>query len=418
MKNDLTMRSDRVIVSQIGVLADLSPAQRLDAIIEHLKQDPARVRLAGLFDSNHRRIAGNLECLSADLKIDNAVQGAVVARIDESGREQQAVRLIARTLPDGNVLVLGRNVDEVGEIARVVGGALALGLASAVILCLAVGLLLSARARKRMVEVNERVQRIVAGDLRERLPHQNANDPFSKLSAMVNGMLDEMESLIHSLAGAGNNIAHDLRTPLARVRLTLERGRTNARTLEQMQVAADKAIDGIDQSLSIIAAILRLAEIENSQRLAGFGKVALADLVREVGDMYEPIAEDKGIDLLIHSPHELNVHGDRDLLIEAVANLVDNAVKFTPAGGQVEIGLFHGNGENIVRVKDTGSGISEHEREAVLRRFYRSDKVRHTSGLGLGLNLVAAIVKLHGFRFTIAPGSGCVVEIGCPYARR
>ncbi len=132
--------------------------------------------------------------------------------------------------------------------------------------------------------------------------------------------------------------------------------------------------------------------------------------------MYEPIAEDKGIALLTHSPHELSAFGDRDLLIEAVANLVDNAIKFTPAGGQVEIGLFRGNGENIVRVKDTGSGISEHERDAVLRRFYRSDKVRHTSGLGLGLNLVTAIAKLHGFRFTIVPGPGCVVEVACPYA--
>jgi signal transduction histidine kinase len=107
------------------------------------------------------------------------------------------------------------------------------------------------------------------------------------------------------------------------------------------------------------------------------------------------------------------VQGDRDLLIEAVANLVDNAIKFTPVGGQVEIGIFRCNGQNIVRVSDTGSGISEHERDAVLRRFYRSDKVRHTSGLGLGLNLVAAIVKLHGFRFTIHPGAGCVVEIAC-----
>ncbi len=112
------------------------------------------------------------------------------------------------------------------------------------------------------------------------------------------------------------------------------------------------------------------------------------------------------------------MHGDRDLLIEAVANIVDNAVKFTPAGGQVEIGLFRGNGENVVRVKDTGSGISEHERDAVLRRFYRSDKTRHTSGVGLGLNLVTAIVKLHGFRFSIVPGPGCVVEIACPYALR
>jgi signal transduction histidine kinase len=312
--------------------------------------------------------------------------------------------------------VVARNVAEVREIASVVGGVIALGLLPAVLLCLAVGLSLSARARKRIVEVNERVQRIVAGNLRERLPQGNSDDPFSRLAMIVNGMLDEMETMIHSLAGVGSNIAHDLRTPLTRARLTLERGRSNATTLAQLQAVADKTIEGLDQSLSIITAILRLAEIEKDQRSVGFGQVALPDLIREVADMYEPIAEDKGISLVIHSPHELSVHGDRDLLIEAVANLVDNAVKFTPTGGRVEIGLVRGDGENIVRVKDTGSGISEHERDAVLRRFYRSDRIKHTSGLGLGLNLVAAIVKLHGFRFTIVPGAGCVVEIGCPYA--
>jgi signal transduction histidine kinase len=414
-KDDLTMRSDRMIASQMDVFAHLSPERRLDAIDEHLKQDPGRVRLAALFGSNGRRIAGNLQNLPSDLKTDNAVQSAVVDRADESGREKQAVRLIVRRLPNGDVLVIGRNVDEVGEIARVVGGALALGLLPAVLLCLAVGLALSARARRRIVEVNERVQRIVAGNLRERLPHRNAGDPFSKLAMIVNGMLDEMETLIKSLAGVGNNIAHDLRTPLTRARLTLERGRASARTLEQLQMVTDKTIDALDQSLSIVTAILRLAEIEQGQRLAGFGKVALADLIREVADMYQPIAEDKGIALLTHSPHELNVHGDRDLLIEAVANLVDNAVKFTPTGGRVEIGLIPGHGESIVRVRDTGAGISEHERDAVLRRFYRSDKAGHTSGLGLGLNLVAAIVSLHGFRLTVVPGAGCVVEIGCPY---
>jgi signal transduction histidine kinase len=413
-EDDLTMRSDRVIAAQMAVLADLSPERRLDAINEHLKQDPGRVQLAGLFGPNGRRIAGNLESLPPGLRTDNAVQSAVVDRIDESGREKQTVRLIARSLPNGDLLLIGRNVDEVGEVAGVVGRALALGLIPAVLLCLAVGVALSARARNRLMEVNERVQRIIAGDLQERLPHRNTDDPFSKLAMIVNGMLDEMEILIHSLAGVGNDIAHDLRTPLTRARLSLERGRNSAGTLEQLQIVADKTIQGIDQSLSIITAILRLAEIENSQRSAGFGEVALADLVREVGDMYEPIAEDKRIALVVHAPHKLTAYGDRDLLIEAVANLVDNAVKFTPAGGQVEIGLFRGHGENIVRVRDTGSGISEHERDAVLRRFYRSDKIRHTTGLGLGLNLVAAIVKLHGFRFTIAPGSGCVVEIGMP----
>jgi len=414
-EDDLTTRSDRMITAQMDVFAAMNPEQRLDAINEHLSYDPRRVQLAGLFGTGGRRIAGNVASLPPDLKIDSAVQNAIVDRIDQAGRLKQSARMIGRRLPTGEVLLIGRNVDEVADIAGVVGRAIALGLISIVSLCFTTGVLLSVRAHQRLAEIKRRVQLIVAGDLRERLPHRTVDDPFSKLAMLVNGMLDEMEPLIHSLAGVGNDIAHDLRTPLTRARLTLERGRINAKTLEQLQTVADKTIDGLDQSLSTITAILRLAEIENSQRMAGFGRVALADLVREVGDMYEPIAEDKGIALRIHAPHELNAHGDRDLMIEAVANLVDNAVKFTPAGGQVEIGLVRGHGENIVRVKDTGSGISEHECDAVLKRFYRSARMRHTSGLGLGLNLVSAIVRLHGFRFTIVPGPGCVVEIACPH---
>jgi signal transduction histidine kinase len=417
-KDDLTTRSDRVIAAQLDVFAALSAEQRLDAINERLEQDPRRVQLAGLFGPGGHRIAGNVARLPPELKIDNAVQGATVDRLDQdqARQERQSVRIVGRRLPTGDVLIIGRNVDEVARVAGTVGWALALGLISVVSLCLTAGALLSLRAHRRIAEIKQRVQLIVAGDLHERLPHRMADDPFSKLAMVVNGMLDEMETLVHSLAGVGNDIAHDLRTPLTRARLTLERGRSNAKTLEQLQTVADKTIDGLDQSLSIITAILRLAEIENSQRMAGFGKVALAELLREVGDMYEPIAEDKGITLRIHAPHELSAHGDRDLLIEAVANLVDNAVKFTPPGGEVEIGLVCGNGENIVRVRDTGSGISEHECDAVLKRFYRSDRTRHASGLGLGLNLVAAITRLHGFRFTIVPGPGCVVEIECPHA--
>jgi signal transduction histidine kinase len=415
-KQDLTLRSDRAIALQMGMLVALPPGQRLDAINEGLRQDPARVRLVGLFGAHGDWIAGNMERQPPNLKIDGTAQNAVVDRIDGMGREQQAVRLMARILPDGKVLLVGRDADEIEKIAGLVGRVLTLGLIPAVFLCIAVGVALNARARWRIVEVNERVQRIVAGNLRERLPFGNTDDLFSKLAMIVNGMLDEMEELIQSLAGVGHDIAHDLRTPLTRARLMLERGRNNATTFQQLQAVADKTIEALDQSLSIITAILRLAEIEKNQRSAGFSEVALAALVREVGDMYEPIAEDKRISLIVQSPHELNVYGDRDLLVEAVANLVDNAIKFTPAGGRVEIGLMRGDDETIVRVKDTGSGISEHERDAVLRRFYRSDKTGHTSGLGLGLNLVAAIVKLHGFRFAIRPGAGCIAEIACPHA--
>jgi signal transduction histidine kinase len=196
----------------------------------------------------------------------------------------------------------------------------------------------------------------------------------------------------------------------------LERGRANARTVEEARAVLDRAIGGLDQSLSIVTALLRIAEIEHNRRLAGFGEVALAELVREVGDLYEPIAEEKRVDLHVAVNDEPAVQGDRDLLLEAIANLVDNAVKFTPEGGRVDLALIRAEGESVVRVSDTGPGIGEDEREIVVRRFYRSDRSRQTQGVGLGLSLVAAIVKLHGFRFTMAPGPGCVVEIGCPRA--
>jgi signal transduction histidine kinase len=263
---------------------------------------------------------------------------------------------------------------------------------------------LSVRAQKRVEEVNQRVQRIIAGDLRERLPHRNVDEPFSRLAAIVNGMLDEMETMINALAGVGNDIAHDLRTPLTRARLTLERGRTHATMLEQLQEVADKAIAGIDQSLAIITALLRLTEIENSRRAAGFGNVSLHEILREVCDVYEPIAEDKNIALSVDIDHELHVWGDRDLFFEVIANLVDNAVKFAPRGGKVDLGLSRGEKETVVRVADSGPGVSE--REAVLRRFNRSDKMRNTPGVGLGLSLVAAIAKLHGFRLIVSPGRG------------
>ncbi len=410
----LTARSDRVITAQLEGIAALPPERRLEAIDERLRQDPRGVQLAAIFAADGHRMTGNLESLPPDLRIDAEAQGADIIRTDRNGREHQTVRAIARRMRNGDVLVLGRNVDEAKEISHVVGQALALGLLPGFSLCLLAGAWLSVRAQKRVEEVNQRVQRIIAGDLRERLPHRSVDEPFSKLAVIVNGMLDEMETMIHALAGVGNDIAHDLRTPLTRARLTLERGRTNAATLEQLQAVADKAIAGIDQSLTIITALLRLAEIENSRRSAGFGTVALDEMLREVCDIYEPIAENKNIALRVGATQPLTVRGDRDLLIEAVANLVDNAIKFTPEGGKVDIALLRIEDETIVRVTDTGCGISEQEREAVLRRFYRSDKIRNTPGVGLGLNLVAAIVKLHGFRMAIRSGPGCRVEIVCP----
>src|SRR5438105_11268653 len=410
----LIARSDKMIGSQLHFIVGLPSERRLEAINDHLKQDSRGVQYAGLFGAGGSKIAGNLERFPPDLQMNDSVRSISVERTLPAGRETHVIRSIARRLPDGNALVIGREVDEAKEISHVVGQALALGLLPAFCLCLLAGAWLSMRAQKRVEEVNQRVQRIIAGDLRERLPHRDVDDPFSRLTVIVNGMLDEMEAMIHALAGVGNDIAHDLRTPLTRARLALERGRTNATTLEQLQMVVDKAIANIDQSLAIITALLRLAEIENSRRSAAFGTVSLHEILQEVCDIYEPIAENKRIDLRVEVQQHLSVRGDRDLLFEAVANLVDNAIKFTPEGGRVDIELIRGDDETIVRVSDSGPGINDQEREAVLRRFYRSDKIRSTPGVGLGLNLVAAIVKLHGFTLAIHPGPGGRLEIICP----
>jgi signal transduction histidine kinase len=410
----LIARSDQMIVNQLDVIAALPSERRLDAIDDHVKQDSRGVHYAGLFGTDGRRIAGNLEQLPPDLEVDDTAHSVSVIRSLPSGQHWHVIRATARRMPNGDTLLIGREVDETREISHVVGQALVLGLLPAFCLCLLAGTWLSIRAQKRVEEVNQRVQRIIAGNLRERLPHRDVDEPFSKLAAIVNGVLDEMEAMINALAGVGNDIAHDLRTPLTRARLVLERGRTNATTVEQLQAAADKAIGNIDQSLTIITALLRLAEIENNRRSAAFGRVEWQEILREVCDLYEPVAENKNVGLEVRVRQRSDVRGDRDLLFEAIANLVDNAIKFTPEGGKAAIELTRGDGETIVSVTDTGCGISEQEREAVLRRFYRSDKIRNTPGVGLGLSLVAAIVKLHGFRLVIHAGPGGKLAIVCP----
>ena len=409
----LISRSDAVVTLQAQIFSAEPPERQLDAIDDLLRQDPRNVHDAGLFTPDGQRIAGNLLHIPSDLRIDGPAQTSLIP-VGPDGAEKQSVRAVARRLPDGKVLVIGRDVDEVVAITRIVGESLAMGLLPALCLSIAAGILLSIRAQRRVEEVTRRVERIVAGDLRQRLPGHGGNDSFDKLAVIVNGMLDRIEALVHEIAGVGDDIAHDLRTPLTRVRVALQRGRANSKTLEDLQAVFDNAIRGLDQSLAIITAILRIAEIEHNRRLAGFSKVELAGLIREVGDLYEPIAEEKGITLKVEAGNETMVHGDRDLLFEAIANLVDNAVKFTPKGGRVRVALMDGDGESVVRVSDTGPGITEEERDVVTRRFYRSDRSRQAQGVGLGLSLVAAILKLHGFRLTIGSGHGCVIEVACP----
>jgi len=401
------------LTEELNAVESASPEERPSVIARRLQKDPHRVWVIGLFDGSGR-IAGNVETLPTKPKADAESQNIVVDRIDARGRERQPVLALVRALPDGATVVIGRNVDEVTELTTTIEEALALGLLPALLLAIGVGVLLSVRAQERLETVTLQMERIIAGDLKQRLPIRGRDDPFDRLSGLVNHMLEEIEALIRRVAGVSDDIAHDLRTPLTRARVRLERGRDNAQTLDELRAVVDSAIGGLDQSLAVVTALLRIAEIEHSRRLQEFGDVALGDLVRQVGDLYEPIAEDRNVTLRVDPGAGATVRGDRDLLLEAFANLVDNAIKFAPSGGQVDVSIVRRTDEDVMRVKDNGPGISESDRETVVRRFYRSDKSRQTEGFGLGLSLVMAIVKLHGFRLSFGDGPGCVAEISCP----
>jgi signal transduction histidine kinase len=411
-----TMRTsmDATITEASDIIAAETPERRLDAIEDRLNTDPRRVKLAGLFAADGRRLAGNIDSLPPRLVLDAPTQTADVVRLERGQDEVMSVRAAARHLPNGDILIIARHNGEIKELAGIIGRALLLALPVALGLSLLIGMIISVRIQRRVTELNAMVRRIAGGNLRERVPTAGLEHPFDKLAVVANGMLDEIEILVEDMASVGNEIAHDLRTPLTRVRVGLERGRANATTLRELQEVTDRAIGGVDQSLVIITALLRITEIENSRGRANFDSTSLADLVREVGELYEPIAEDKQVALHVSAEDDVQVDCDRSLLLEAVANLVDNAVKFTPEGGSITLALVRRPNGSVIRIADTGPGIAEGERDAVMRRFYRSDKSRNTFGVGLGLSLVSAIVKLHGFKLTLSTGPGCVAEIVCP----
>jgi signal transduction histidine kinase len=226
-------------------------------------------------------------------------------------------------------------------------------------------------------------------------------------------MLDEIEALLAEVRSIGDNIAHDLRTPLAVVRLKIERAAVAA-DLMTAEAESRSALADLDKAFAIITALLRITEIENHGTCDNMSPVDLAGLVAEIFDLYEPLAEAKGLRFTASYDAAIPVKADRHLLLEALANLVDNAIKFTPAGGRVGIAALWDADVPIIRVSDTGPGIPEAEYHQVIKRFYRADKSRHIPGQGLGLSIVAAIAKRHGFQLRITANQpGIIFDLIC-----
>jgi signal transduction histidine kinase len=246
------------------------------------------------------------------------------------------------------------------------------------------------------------IQPIMRGDLGARLPVSERRDEVDMLATIVNRMLDRIERLLGEVKGVSDSIAHDLRTPLTRLRAQLYRMQTESDPTDPRTAMLERCIVDTDALLDRFRALLRISELEDLRRRAGFAEVDLGDTLRRVHELYTPVAEDKGVTLTLTLDQPQSVNADAHLLIEALSNLVANAIKFTPAQGTVELrGGRTPNGPRI-DVLDNGPGIPTAERGAVLQRFYRSESGRETPGFGLGLSIVAAIIRLHDFRLEIS----------------
>lgn len=405
---------DGLIVQEADTIVLQSRDRHLTTYEERLRQDPRRYKPTGLFTASRQRVSGNILEWPAGLDVDRAPIQADIDRFGPGWRMIQPSRALARRLADGNIVIVGWSTKDNEQTASVVKRGLIFGLLPAFLLGLAASLLFAVRSQRRIREMQMRAAEIVAGDLEQRLPTHNSEEPLDKLAQIVNGMLDEIQTLVENLAGIGDDIAHDLRTPLARVRIGLERARRTAGSVDDLQAAIDRGIAGLDHAISIVTALLRIREIEHTRRLAAFDHVSMAEIVREVAELYEPFAEEKQLTMTVSADADIIVRGDRDLLFEAIANLVDNAVKFTPEGGALTLCLSSTQTDRHFRISDTGPGVPDNERDLLVQRFYRSDRSRHTKGIGLGLTLVAAIVKLHGFRFDIVETEGFAAEIAFP----
>ena len=414
-----TARIDRFILKEVRLIAAAPPEQILWVMQTHVATDLHRVAFAALFDRQGRPIAGNLAQIPADLPTDGRVHRMSMVINHDGISHGDDVIAVAQRLPDGRSLVMGRNIEELSNLRRLVTRALALGVIPAGLLALGVGAFAGHRTWRRVRSWQRALDRVRDGHFAERLPTRGSGDDLDCLAEGVNQMLAELERLLDELHNVGNNIAHDLRTPLARVRAQLERARRGPHSPEILERTIDKTIAGIDQSISITTALLRIADIERNRRRDAFAPVDLTEIAKEVADFYEPAAEQRQIALEVELPPGASLFGDRDLLFEAIANLVDNAIKFTPEGGRVRLWVGETSGGLQLRVSDTGPGIPAAARDDVFKRFYRFDPSRHASGFGLGLSLVAAIAKLHGFSLALQDNHpGCVVVMTCPPAER
>jgi signal transduction histidine kinase len=392
---------------RIGSLSGLT-----DLIEERLARQPSGSSLYLVTDSSRRPLVGNL---SGWPRVQPDADGWLDFRLDtREGEPIHWARAKPFRLQGGYLLLAGRDMYELQEIRSMIVRTMTWGLMLVILLALVGGVLVSRGRIRRVGVINDAIGDVVAGDLKRRIPRDPAGDDIEQLVANLNHMLDELEKLVDGVRRVSDNIAHDLRTPLARLKNRLE-------SLQQVEVGqdgreiVDQAVAEADGLLDTFNALLRIARIESGRRRQAFTTVELGPLIDDLVELYTPLLEEAGLDLTIEKQADLVVAGDRDLLFQALANLVDNTLKHQPAGGRVSIAARRDEKSILLTVADNGPGIPAAERERALERFYRLDTSRSTPGAGLGLSLVAAVAELHRGRLELLDNSpGLRVQLFIP----
>lgn len=386
--------------------ARLAGDEHLPQIIaNHLRQRSSEHAAYLLEDAAGQRLAGNIAARAPQLGPQNL-------RVPVDGQWRE-LRAHGYRLANGDYVLIGQDPRALRDMKHLIARAFSVNAAITLLLAVLGGVIISSRALRRVDALGRTTQAIVAGDLSRRLPLRGTDDEIDRLSANVNAMLDRIEDLMRSVRQVSNDVAHDLRTPLTRLRQRLEQARRRGdATPQELREVLEGAIAQVDSILETFGALLRIAQIEAGGRGRARTTLDISALLSGVVEDFAPAAADRGQLLLAEVTPGLQLSGDREQLTQMLVNLLDNAIRHSGAGARIVVSAHASTAALEIVVADTGPGIPAPERDNVLRPFYRLESSRTTEGSGLGLSLVAVIAKQHGATLALADnGPGLRVTI-------
>lgn len=392
----LDRQTENAIRADAQGLAERFDGGRLTALIvtieDRLAQNVEDDALYLLVAPNGERLAGNLQRWPLGESEDGAWYELPIER---AGMRSLAL-VQSYVLPGGFRLLIGRDIQLRAQLRTLLTDALLWALVVVVLMASIGALVVRSLFRRALANVSVTAAAIAGGDFTQRVKLSGRGDEFDQLAETINDMLDRMARLMEGVREVSNAIAHDLRTPITRARARLEDAALHACSPDELRSAIERATTDLDGIVAVFQALLRIAEIEAGSRRSAFARVDVVPLLADVAELYGAVAEEKGITLSVASPDRLFTYGDRELIQQAVANLVDNAVKFSPSASEVRLSAKATPGGAEITVADQGPGIPEADRARAAERFFRGESARNTPGSGLGLALVQAVAVLHG----------------------